>query len=97
LRLIEGFLLKCLPSFDHESLELLEFSVEFVAEIINPVLSFVPILIYLPFVYLLPELILPICNMSLELSNLAHEGLKLNVELNLEAIISNQFKPFLDE
>ena len=97
LGLVKGLLLKGLSPLDHRLLQLLELSIEPLAKLIHPVLSFLAILADLPLVHFLPQVILPPGDMALQFPDFLHEGFELDVELDLQAVVGDEFQSLLDE
>lgn len=65
LRLIKRLLFKGFSSLNHSLLQLLKLPIEPLTKLIDPILSFLPILADLSFMHLLPKVILPLGDISL--------------------------------
>lgn len=82
---------------DHNILQLLKLLIKFITELIDLVLAFLAILPDLPMMDLIPQLLLPHCNMGLQHAHLLHQGFELDVGLDLQTVVGDQFQAFLDE
>lgn len=97
LRLIIRLLFERLPPVELGLLEMVVLLVELIAELIDRVFPFLPVVLNLAEVDLRTQDGLPLGDLGLQAADFLHEVLEPDVLLDLQAVVADQFQPLFDE